>query len=198
MLTSVLVRYPSVAFEAVQDLVAAHMRDPTCSSHLHAFLNFKGYHALQVHRVSHRLWQENKRELAFWPSNPASAVFGADIHPAACFGVGVLLDHGSGIVIGETAVVEDEVTILQNVTLGGTGKTLGDRHPKIRKGAMIGAGASVIGNVEVGSYSKVGAGSVVLQPVPAACTAVGVPARIVRRDPVHKPDVTLRSADTHS
>ncbi len=173
--------HPSIVIAAARDLFAMHQNDPVCPTYIHAFLNYKAFHAVQVHRIAHALWNDDRRELAAWLSNRASAALGPDIHPAARLGAGIMLDHGSGIVIGETAVVEDNVTILQNVTLGGTGKTLGDRHPKVREGAMIGAGATVLGNIEVGAYSKIGAGSVVLKDVPPGHTAVGVPARSVRR-----------------
>ncbi len=179
--------HPSIVTAAARDLVAVYRSDPTCPTLIHAFLNYKAFHAVQVHRIAHTLWNDDRRELAAWLSNRASAALGPDIHPAARLGAGLVLDHGSGIVIGETAIVEDNVTILQNVTLGGTGKTLGDRHPKVREGAMIGAGAVVLGNIEIGPYSKIGAGSVVLKDVPSGHTAVGVPARGVRH---HRPGVT--------
>ena len=165
---------------AAQDLVAIHTNDPASRTHAHAFLNYKGFHAVQVARIARVFWYAGRFDLAVWLSNRASLAFGPDIHPAAQLGSGLMLDHGSGIVIGETAVVEDEVTILQNVTLGGTGKERGDRHPKVRRGVLIGAGANIIGNIELGAYSKIGAGSVVLENVPANCTVVGVPAKIVR------------------
>jgi len=162
------------------DLAAVKERDPACPDCLHVLLNLKGFQALQAYRIAHALWHANRRELAFALANQASVVFAVDIHPAARIGTGVMIDHGTGVVIGETAVVEDNVSILQNVTLGGTGKEHGDRHPKIRTGVMIGAGAKILGNIEVGAMSKVAAGSVVLRPVPPHSTAAGVPARIVR------------------
>jgi serine O-acetyltransferase len=165
------------------DLMAVRQRDPACTTCLHALLNLKGFHALQIHRIAHALWNEGRVEIASWLTNLASLVFGPDIHPAARIGSGIMLDHGSGIVIGETAVIEDEVSILQDVTLGGTGKETGDRHPKIRRGVMIGAGAKILGNIEIGAYSKVAAGSVVVKPVPAHCTVAGVPASVVRIHP---------------
>lgn len=173
----------TVSDAAALDLIAIHSRDPACRTHLHAFLNYKAFHAIQLHRIAHRFWNAGRHELAAWLSNRVSVSLGPDIHPAARIGAGVMLDHGSGIVIGETAVVEDDVTILQNVTLGGTGKQLGDRHPKIRQGVLIGAGANIIGRVEVGAFSKIGAGSVVLKDVPPKCTVAGVPAQIVRLHP---------------
>jgi serine O-acetyltransferase len=165
------------------DLLAVRERDPACTTTLHALMNLKGFHALQIHRIAHALWHDGRVEMASWLANLASRVFGPDIHPAARIGSGIMLDHGSGIVIGETAVIEDEVSILQNVTLGGTGKESGDRHPKIRRGVMIGAGAKILGNIEIGAYSKVAAGSVVVRAVPAHCTVAGVPATVVRIHP---------------
>jgi len=166
--------------QTTTDLVAVKMRDPACSEYLTALLNLKGFHALQIYRVANALWAKQRRELAYALSNQASLVCAVDIHPAARIGAGVMLDHGTGIVIGETTVIDDYVSILQNVTLGGTGKDHGDRHPKIRTGVLIGAGAKILGNIEIGAMSKVAAGSVVLTDVPAHCTVAGVPARIVR------------------
>jgi serine O-acetyltransferase len=172
-----------VSVAAALDLIAIRQRDPACRTHLHAFLNYRAFHAVQLHRVAHGFWSSGRHELAAWLSNRVSVSLGPDIHPAASIGMGVMLDHGSGIVIGETAVVENDVTIMQNVTLGGTGKELGDRHPKVRQGVFIGAGATIIGNIEVGAFSKIGAGSVVLKDVPPRCTVAGVPAGIVRVHP---------------
>lgn len=180
ILLEVLLANPAIVEATASDLIAARTNDPACTSFLQAFLNYKGFHAVQTHRIAHHLWNAGRSELGAWLSNRISIVFGPDIHPAAYLGAGLLLDHGAGIVIGETAVIEDDVTIMQNVTLGGTGKSRGDRHPKVRQGVMIGAGAKVLGNIEIGIQSKVGAGSVVLKDVPAGCTVVGVPARIVR------------------
>lgn len=182
-LLEALLADPTIIEATVQDLMAVHSNDPACTSLAQAFLNYKGFHAVQTHRIANHFWKAGRGELAAWLSNRVSMVFGPDIHPAANLGAGLLLDHGSGIVIGETAVVEDNVTIMQNVTLGGTGKSQGDRHPKVRQGVMIGAGAKIIGNIEIGAFSKVGAGSVVLKDVPAECTVVGVPAQIVRLRP---------------
>lgn len=175
----------ALAGEAVMQRVAADLRavqrdDPACRGSLHVFLHLKGFHALQTYRAAHALWCAGREPLALALANQAAAVFGIDIHPAARIGAGVMLDHGSGIVIGETAVVEDHVSILQGVTLGGTGKQSGDRHPKLRRGVKVGAGAIILGNIEIGALSQVAAGSVVLQAVPARCTVAGVPARVVR------------------
>lgn len=180
LFTSVMTANPQIELAIALDLQAVQNRDPSCSSSLHAMLNFKGFQALQAHRIAHALWQGAREELASWLANRASLVLGPDIHPAANLGVGIMLDHGSGIVIGETAVVEDGVSILQNVTLGGTGKDLGARHPVIRRGVMIGAGAKVLGRIEIGAFSKVASGSVVLHDVPPRCTVAGIPAQIVR------------------
>ena len=171
---------PRLLCEVALDLHALTHRDPACPDALHGLLNMKGFQALQGHRIAHRLWQHGRSELAFALANQASLVFCVDIHPAARIGAGVMLDHGSGIVIGETAVVDDDVSILQDVTLGGTGKQRGDRHPKVRHGVMIGAGAKILGNIEIGTMSKIAAGSVVLGDVPPHCTVAGVPARVVR------------------
>jgi len=162
------------------DLRAVVAHDPACRSALHALLHLKGFHALQTHRVAHSLWKRGREDIAQWLSSQASTLLGVDIHPAVPIGTGVMLDHATGIVIGETAVVEDGVTLLQGVTLGATGKHRGDRHPKVRHGALLGAGAKVLGNIEIGRMSRVGAGSVVLRSVPAYCTVAGVAARVVR------------------
>lgn len=180
LMESVLDGAPALMTQLENDLLAVKERDPACPDILHVLLNLKGFQSLQVYRVAHALWSAGRTELAFALANQASLVFAVDIHPAARIGSGVMFDHGTGIVIGETAVVEDHVSILQNVTLGGTGKEHGDRHPKIRTGVMIGAGAKILGNIEVGVMSKVAAGSVVLKDVPAHCTVAGVPARVVR------------------
>lgn len=163
------------------DIRGAQERDPACSSYLVPLLYYKGLHALEAYRVAHWLWTQNRQTLALCFQNRISEVFGVDIHPAARIGSGVFIDHGTSLVIGETAVVEDDVSMLQEVTLGGTGKESGDRHPKIRTGVLISAGAKILGNVEVGADAKVGAGSVVLKDVPAGCTVAGVPAKIVGR-----------------
>lgn len=154
-------------------------------------LYLKGFHALQGYRVAHWLWQQGRHSLAVFLQNQISVVFSVDVHPAAQIGRGIMFDHATGIIIGETAVVEDDVSILQNVTLGGTGKEHGDRHPKIREGVMIGAGAKVLGNIEVGRGAKIGAGSVVLQPVPPHTTVAGVPAHEVGHPDCDKPSLDM-------
>jgi serine O-acetyltransferase len=164
------------------DLSAVFERDPACHSYLDAFLFYKGFHALESWRVSHWLWNEGRRAMALFMQSRISQLFAVDVHPAARIGRGIMFDHATGIVIGETAVVEDDVSIMQDVTLGGTGKESGDRHPKIRRGVLLSLGAKILGNIEVGEYSRIGAGSVVLKPVPPHCTAVGVPAKLVNCD----------------
>lgn len=161
------------------DIMAVLDRDPACTSHLEPLLYFKGFHALQCYRLGHWLWKNDRRPMALFLQNRISEVFGLDIHPAAQIGRGIMIDHGTGVVIGETTVIEDDVSLLQNVTLGGTGKDSGDRHPKVRRGALICAGAKILGNIEIGECAKVGAASVVLINVPPRCTVVGVPGKIV-------------------
>jgi serine O-acetyltransferase len=153
--------------------------DPEIGHAVRALPYFKGFHAIQAHRVAHWLWTNDHRDFALYLQSRSSDVFQTDIHPAAPFGRGIFLDHATGLVVGATAVVEDDVSILQNVTLGGTGKEAGERHPKIRRGAMIGAGAKILGNIEIGACARVAAGSVVLRPVAANTTVAGVPARVV-------------------
>ncbi len=166
--------------EAIRaDLLAVSERDSACCSLVTPLLFFKGFHALQAYRVAHWLWQQGRNSLALFLQNRISSVFAVDIHPAAQIGKGIMFDHATGIVIGETAVVEDNVSIMQSVTLGGTGKEAGDRHPKVRKGVLIGAGAKILGNITLGECAKIGAGSVVLKDVPSRATVAGVPAQII-------------------
>ena len=174
------------------DIAAVLDRDPACERLIEPFLYFKGFHALQAHRLTHWLWKAGERDFALYLQSRSSEVFQTDIHPAARIGRGVFLDHATGLVVGETAVIEDDVSLLQGITLGGTGKQAGDRHPKIRRGAMIGAGAKILGNIEVGEEARIAAGSVVLAAVPARATVAGVPARVVRTAPAGNPP---RSAD---
>lgn len=170
---------PSCIGSASQDIMAVYERDPAIDSLLTVVLNLKGFQSIQVHRMANHYWHQNRKELAAFIQSRNSEKFGVDIHPACQIGKGVMFDHATGIVVGETAVIEDNVSLLQNVTLGGTGNEHGDRHPKVRTGVLIGAGAKVLGNIEIGEGSKVGAGSVVLKDVPAHSTAVGIPAKIV-------------------
>ncbi|HZS81622.1 MAG TPA: serine O-acetyltransferase [Stellaceae bacterium] len=170
---------PEIIAAAVADLVATRTRDPAAESYVTPFLYFKGFHALEWHRVSHWLWRRRRRDIAFFLQSRVSEVFAVDIHPAVPVGKGVFIDHGTGLVVGETSVIGNDVSILQEVTLGGTGKERGDRHPKVRDGVLLSAGAKVLGNIEIGRSAKVGAGSVVLSSVPPCATVAGVPAKIV-------------------
>ncbi|MGY4676701.1 serine O-acetyltransferase [Pasteurella sp. P03HT] len=178
---------PDIIASAACDIRAVRQRDPAVELWSTPLLYLKGYHALQSHRITHYLWQQNRKALAVYLQNQISVAFDVDIHPAAKIGCGIMFDHATGIVVGETSVIENDVSILQGVTLGGTGKECGDRHPKVREGVMIGAGAKILGNIEVGRYAKIGANSVVLQPVPEYATAAGVPARIIGQDKQAKP-----------
>ena len=170
---------PSIASQAARDMRVVRERDPACRTYLQPFLFFKGFGGLQAYRIAHWLWDQQRDVLAYHMQSRVSELFAVDIHPAAKIGAGVFIDHAHGIVIGETAVVEDDVSMLHSVTLGGTGKQGGDRHPKIRRGVMIGAGAKVLGNIEVGEDARIAAGSVVLDDVAARCTVAGVPAKPV-------------------
>lgn len=161
------------------DLAAVFDRDPACDRYLDPVLYFKGFQALQAHRLAHWLWSEGRNDFALAVQSAVSAAFQVDIHPAVPVGLGIFMDHATGIVIGSTARLGDNVSILQGVTLGGTGKEEGDRHPKVDSGVLIGAGAQVLGNITIGHCSRVGAGSVVLADVPAMKTVAGVPAKII-------------------
>ena len=178
---------PTIIRAAEIDIMAVRSRDPACNSYSTPLLFYKGFHALQSHRVAHWLWSQDRHSLAFYLQNQMSAIFGVDIHPAAQIGCGIMFDHATGVVIGETSIVEDDVTMLHGVTLGGTGKEQGDRHPKVRHGVLIGASASIIGNIEIGEGAKVGAGSVVMKDVPEHVTVAGVPAEIVGRPKGNSP-----------
>jgi len=182
---------PNLGQVARADLVAVLDRDPACHRYLQPLLFFKGYQAVQAYRVGHWLWGAGRTDLAYFVQMRVSEVFGVDIHPAAKIGRGVMIDHAHSIVIGETAVVGDNVSMLHSVTLGGTGKQDGDRHPKIGDGVMIGAGAKILGNIHVGHCSRIAAGSVVLQDVPACSTVAGVPARVVGEAGCAQPAVMM-------
>jgi serine O-acetyltransferase len=192
---------PELVEKAEADLKAVFERDPACKGYVQPFLFFKGFLALQTQRVAHWLWHAERETLALYLQSRMSELFQVDIHPATRIGRGVFIDHGTGIVIGETAVIGDDVSMLQGVTLGGTGAERGDRHPKIGKGVLLGAGAKVLGNIEIGDYAKIASGSVVLKPVPAGCTAAGVPARLVNcpagDEPAKSMDQTLSDAVYH-
>ena len=186
---------PTIVEIAEDDLKAVFERDPACRGYVQPFLFFKGFLALQTHRVAHWLWSQGRETLAFYLQSRMSELFQVDINPATRIGRGVFIDHGTGIVIGETAVIGDDVSMLQGVTLGGTGAERGDRHPKVGKGVLLGAGAKVLGNITIGDYAKIASGSVVLKPVPPHCTAAGVPARLVNcptcEEPAKSMDHTL-------
>lgn len=182
---------PEIVEAAASDLVAIRERDPACPDLVTPFLYFKGYQALQIYRIAHHLWRDGRRHLAQHLQSRTSELFGMDIHPAARIGRRVLIDHGTAIVIGETAVLEDDVSMLQGVTLGGTGKNMGDRHPKIRRGVLVGAGAKILGNIEIGEGAKVGAGSIVLESVRPYTTVVGNPARLVGTRHSNLPALTM-------
>jgi serine O-acetyltransferase len=170
---------PEIGFAARADMIATFDRDPACHRYIDPLLYFKGYQALQAHRMAHRLWELGRKDFAYYIQSRVSMISSMDIHPAAKIGKGIMIDHGHDIVIGETCVIEDNVSLMQGVTLGGTGKEAGDRHPKIRYGVLIGAGAKVLGNIEVGHCSRIAACSVVLHDVPPNRTVAGVPAKIV-------------------
>ncbi len=178
-MTEAISKDPDITAAAMADLQAVRDRDPACDTYTIPLLFFKGYQALQCYRIGHWLWRQGRIASAWMVQNRVSEVFAVEIHPAARIGRGILLDHATGFVVGETAVIDDHVSILHEVTLGGTGKEHGDRHPKIRRGVLISAGAKILGNIVVGEGAKVGAGSVVLHDVPPHCTVAGVPAKIV-------------------
>ena len=180
-----------IGLAARADIVAVRDRDPACDRFLLPLLFFKGYQAVQAYRIAHWLWREGRRDLARFFQMRSSEVFGVDIHPAARIGQGIMIDHAHSIVIGETAVVGDNVSMLHSVTLGGTGKEEEDRHPKIGDGVLIGAGAKVLGNIRVGKCSRIAAGSVVLQEVPPCKTVAGVPAKIVGEAGCDQPAVSM-------
>ncbi|WP_159963710.1 serine O-acetyltransferase [Profundibacterium mesophilum] len=182
---------PELTISARADLVAVFERDPACHRLLQPLLFFKGYQAVQAYRLGHWLWSEGRHDLAYFFQMRVSEIFGIDIHPAARIGRGIMIDHAHSIVIGETAVVGDNVSMLHSVTLGGTGKEDDDRHPKIGDGVLIGAGAKVLGNIKVGHCSRIAAGSVVLEDVPPMKTVAGVPARIVGEAGCSQPSVSM-------
>ena len=179
LLTGVFEANPAIVRSTTRDLVAMYERDPACFSPLEPMLFFKGFLALSTYRVAHQFWVQGRRWLALYLQSVASESFAVDIHPAARIGCGILLDHATSFVVGETAIIEDDVSILHEVTLGGTGKVTGNRHPIIRSGVLLGAGSKILGRVEIGTGAKVGAGSVVLSDVPPHTTVAGVPAVIV-------------------
>src|SRR5215208_6655951 len=181
----------SIALAFRADIVATFDRDPATDRFIEPVLYFKGFHAIQAHRLAHWLWGKGRKDFAYYLQSRSSAVFQCDIHPAAKVGRGIFLDHATGLVVGETAVIGDNVSMLHDVTLGGTGKDHGDRHPKIADGVLIGAGAKIIGNIEVGHCARVAAGSVVLKAVPNNVTVAGIPAKIVGDSPCEEPSRTM-------
>lgn len=170
---------PDVGLAMRADLAAVFDRDPACSRYIEPMLYFKGFHALTTHRFAHALWRQGRRDFAYYLQSQSSKLFAVDIHPAADFGRGIMLDHATGLVVGETAIIGDNCSFLHGVTLGGSGKETGDRHPKIGSNVLIGAGAKVLGNINVACCSRIAAGSVVLKGVPRETTVAGVPARVV-------------------
>lgn len=173
------------------DIVATFDRDPATARFIEPVLYYKGFHAIQTHRLAHWLAGKGRKDFALYLQSRSSSVFQCDINPAARIGRGIFLDHATGLVVGETAVIDDDVSILHDVTLGGTGKENEDRHPKIRHGVMIGAGAKILGNIEVGHCARIAAGSVVIKPVPNNVTVAGVPARVVGEAGCPEPSRTM-------
>lgn len=182
---------PSLAAAARSDILAVFERDPACHRYIQPFLYFKGFQAIQSYRLAHWFWTNNRKDMAYYIQMRTSEVYGVDIHPAAVIGRGIMVDHAHSIVIGETAVVGDNVSMLHSVTLGGTGKEDDDRHPKIGDGVLLGAGAKVLGNIKVGNCSRVAAGSVVLEDVPACKTVAGVPAHVVGEAGCDQPSLLM-------
>lgn len=191
LLDNAFSKCPEIVDASAADIKAVRDRDAATNSYLPVILHLKGFQSIQVHRVAHHLWNQDRKDLALFLQSRNSEVFGVDIHPACVIGKGIMFDHATGIVIGETTVIEDDVSIMQSVTLGGTGNEQGDRHPKIRSGVLISAGAKVLGNIEVGRSAKVGAGSVVLKDVPPHTTVVGVPAHQVGSPCPENPSHTM-------
>jgi serine O-acetyltransferase len=177
------------AFRA--DIVATFDRDPATNRFIEPVLYFKGFHAIETHRLAHWLWRRGRKDFAYYLQSRSSAVFQCDIHPAASIGRGIFLDHATGLVVGETATIDDDVSLLHDVTLGGTGNETGDRHPKIRHGVMIGAGAKILGNIEIGHCARIAAGSVVINTVPHNKTVAGVPARVIGEAGCAEPSRTM-------
>ena len=188
---SAFIASPEIIQYSAKDIKAVFDRDAATNTYLQVILYLKGFQSIQVHRLAHFLWKKNRRDLALFIQSRNSEVFGVDIHPACVMGKGIMFDHATGIVIGETSVIDDDVSIMQSVTLGGTGNEKGDRHPKIHSGVLISAGAKVLGNIVIGTGAKIGAGSVVLNNVPPHTTVVGVPARAVGKPCSDIPSQTM-------
>ena len=191
ILTEVFTKNSKITASALHDMLAIVERDPACQYTLEPLFFFKGFLAISTYRVAHHLWLSDRRPLALYFQSLCSEVFAVDIHPAARIGCGILLDHATSFVVGETSLIEDNVSILHEVTLGGTGKVQGNRHPIVRSGVLIGAGAKILGRVEIGTCAKVGAGSVVLDDVPEHCTVAGVPAKVVARGQANSPALDM-------
>lgn len=187
IIEEVLQQSPELLLAVKKDIFACVERDPACSHHLMPLLYFKGFHALQAYRIAHALWCSNRRALALFFQNQISQTFCVDIHPAAKLGTGIMIDHATGVVIGETAVVGDDVSLLHGVTLGGSGYAKGDRHPKVGSGVLISAGAKLLGNITIGQGAKIAAGSLVLENVAPHTTVAGVPAKVVGKPKSEQP-----------
>ena len=184
-------KYPELGKKCLADMQAVYERDPACDRYLAIVLFFKGFQAIQAQRVAHSLWLEDRKALSLLLQNRISEVFHVDIHPGAVLGQGMMMDHATGVVIGETAVVGENVSILHGVTLGGTGTSQGDRHPKVGDGVVIGANVTILGNINVGADTKIGAGSVVLDDIPEGSTAVGIPAKVINRGAPQQPSLSM-------
>ena len=182
---------PEMGAAGRADLSAVLERDPACERMLKPLLYFKGFLAMQAYRLAHHLWTRGRQDLALFLQMRSSELFSIDIHPGARIGKGIMIDHAHAIVIGETAVVGDDVSMLHSVTLGGTGKEGGDRHPKVGDGVLIGAGAKVLGNIRIGACSRIAAGSVVLRDVPANKTVAGIPAKIIGDAGCERPSLSM-------
>lgn len=191
LLEELLTGNPQLVASMASDLIAINERDPACTSLIQPLLFYKGFKAISTYRLSHQLWRDERHDLALYFQSLSAEIFGVDIHPAARIGCGIFLDHATSVVIGETSIVEDGVSILHEVTLGGTGKISGDRHPIVRSGVLIGAGAKILGRVEIGQGAKIGAGSVVLEDVPPHKTVAGVPAVIVGESSAENPALAM-------
>jgi serine O-acetyltransferase len=187
----IMTRDPALGVALRADLAAVFERDPACARFLEPALYFKGFHAIQTHRVAHALWKSGRSDLALFLQSASSARFQTDIHPQARIGKGFFLDHATGVVIGSTSVIEDDVSMLHGVTLGGTGTAGGARHPKVRRGVLIGAGAKILGDIEIGECARIAAGSVVMESVPPHKTVAGVPARIIGDVGAAEPSLTM-------
>jgi serine O-acetyltransferase len=182
---------PSIGIAFRADIVATYDRDPATNRFIEPLLYFKGFHAIETHRLANWLWKKGRKDFAYYLQSRSSSVFQTDIHPAAQVGRGIFLDHATGLVVGETAVIDDDVSLLHDVTLGGTGNENDDRHPKIRHGVMIGAGAKILGNIEIGHCARIAAGSVVLKSIPNNVTVAGVPARVIGEAGCAEPSRTM-------